>query len=146
MVCKYSHGAGYEQRYGIDELGGFQPCSSRMQCGRIFMLVRSKFIVICFALSSECDLRNCLYRGFLLRILRVSFLCASCEMPEMSFGCFDLCIRRDALLCASFEVLFLCILRGALLCASFEVLCFVHHSRRRSLGFCFFLEKRLPPS
>src|SRR6185295_10093364 len=59
-------------------------------------------------------------------------------MPEMSFGCFELCIRRGALLCASFEVLcfvhpsrclVMCILRGAVFCALFEMSCYVHPSR-----------------
>ena len=129
MVCKYSHGAGYEQRYGIDELGGFQPCSSWMQHGRIFMLVRSKIIVICFALSSECDLRNCLYRGFLLRILRVSFLCASFEVPAMSFELLFLCTLRGVVSVHPSRCLVMCILRGAVFCASFEMPCYVHPSR-----------------
>src|SRR6185503_3655260 len=44
--------------------------------------------------------------------------CASFEVPcyVHPSRCYVLCIRRDALLCASFEVLFLYILRGALLC------------------------------
>ena len=141
MVCKYSHDAGYEQRYGIDELGGFQPCSSRMQRGRIFMLVRSKFIVICFALSSECDLRdasrsvcysrNCLSRGFLLHILRVFF---------------SVCILRDAFLRAFFEMsLRLCVLRDALMCASVEVPCYVHPSRCFDVGCAWGVSRKTSP-
>ena len=101
-----------------------QPCSSWVQRGRILVLVRSWFIVISFAFSTECDLRdtsrsvcysrNCLSRGFLLRILRVSSLCASFEMT------FE-CILRDALRVS--------ILRGALICAYVEVPCYVHTSR-----------------
>ena len=94
----------------------------------------------CFAPLSECDLRDCLCSGFLLRILRVSFM--SAFFGVMCFvrpsRCFVICILRGAMFCASFEVLcyvhpsrcyVLCILRGAMFCASFELLYYVHPSR-----------------
>ena len=70
----------------------------------------------CFAPLSEYDLRDCLCSGFLLRILRVSFMSASfgvlCFVRPSR--CFVICMLRGALLRASFEVLCLCILRGAM--------------------------------
>jgi len=74
---------------------------------------------------SVCILRDALF----VFILRDAVFCASFVMLY-----FNVCIRRGALLFASFEVLccvhpsrclVVCILRGALLCASFETLCCV---------------------
>ena len=84
------------------------------------MLVRSKFIVICFALSSECDLRNCLYHGFYC----VSFGFPFCVHPSRCLRC-----PSGVLICASDEMPCYVHPSRCCFCASFEVPCYVHPSR-----------------
>ena len=88
-------------------------------------------------------LSNCIifFLGLLLHLsgcFRVypSICRSGCDLREIFFShpsrCSEMRILRDALMCASFEMLwcvhpsrcFVLILRGVLICASFEVLCY----------------------